>query len=210
MHGNTVRSVWISLGITALSFAVFFFLCGCGKAVYEEGFGTEESAEFDTEKTEESGQTEVQNNRQEEETNVFVYVCGAVKTPGVYELEQGARVCDAVGAAGGLTEKAEASAVNQARVVTDGEQIYVPESSESESGVVDYEVTQGAELNGKVNINTAGKEELMTLTGIGEAKAESIIAYRTEHGSFARTEDLMLVEGIKEGVFHKIKDDIII
>lgn len=210
MHGIIVRSVRIAFRITALLSAVFFFLCGCGRTIQEEGFDVDESVEYSTDKTEDHRKTEVQDENHKTETQVCVYVCGAVNSPGVYELENGARVCDAVEAAGGLTEKAEASAVNQARIVTDGEQIYVPESAESESGVVDYEVTQSTESNGKVNINTAGKEELMTLTGIGETKADSIIAYRTEHGSFAKTEDLMLVEGIKEGVFNKIKDDIII
>lgn len=208
MHGIIGRLVGIVFGITALLSAVFFFLCGCGSTIQEEGFDIDESVEFSADKTEDPGQLEIQDENHETDVQVFVYVCGAVNSPGVYELENGARVCDAVEAAGGLTEKAEASAVNQARLVADGEQIYVPESAES--GVVDYEVTQRTELNGKVNINTAGKEELMTLTGIGETKADSIIAYRTEHGSFAKTEDLMLVDGIKEGVFNKIKDDIII
>ena len=63
---------------------------------------------------------------------------------------------------------------------------------------------------GKININTAGKDELMELTGIGEAKAESILRYREEHGGFQSIEELMQIEGIKEGVFNKIKDDITI
>lgn len=78
------------------------------------------------------------------------------------------------------------------------------------AGVLEDTVTGNADESGKVNINTAGKEELMTLTGIGEAKAQSILDYREEHGQFGSTEDLMQIEGIKEGVFNKIKEDITI
>ena len=145
---------------------------------------------------------------------VFVYVCGAVNAPGVYEIESGARVFEAIRLAGGLSENAAADAVNQARPVTDGEQIRVPTEEEAQNSGAgstaegDFgAVTEGTEKR-KVNINTAGKEELMTLTGIGEAKAESIIEYRTENGRFGSIEDLMLITGIKEGVFNKIKDDI--
>ena len=145
------------------------------------------------------------------EGNVYVYVCGAVNAPGVYELKEGARVYEAIQLAGGLTEAAAADAVNQARIVTDGEQIRVPtvEEAQSRGAGVAGEVTEGTE-NNKININTAGKEELMTLTGIGEAKAESIMDYREKNGSFKSVEELMQIEGIKEGVFNKIKDDITI
>lgn len=146
-----------------------------------------------------------------EEGDVYVYVCGAVNAPGVYELKEGARVFEAIQLAGGLTEAAAADAVNQARIVTDGEQIRVPtvEEAQNQGAGVAGEVTEGTE-NNKININTAGKEELMMLTGIGEAKAESIMDYREKNGSFTSIEELMQIEGIKEGVFNKIKDDITI
>ena len=111
-----------------------------------------------------------------------------------------------------MTAEAAPEAVSQARTVADGEQIYVPTVREVQmqgAGVEDI-VTGNADVSGKVNINTAGKEELMTLTGIGEAKAQSILDYREEHGKFGSIEDLMLIEGIKEGVFNKIKEDITI
>ena len=145
------------------------------------------------------------------EGDVYVYVCGAVNAPGVYELKEGARVFEAIQLAGGLTEAAAADAVNQARIVTDGEQIRVPtvEEAQNQGAGVAGEVTEGTE-NNKININAAGKEELMMLTGIGEAKAESIMDYREKNGSFTSIEELMQIEGIKEGVFNKIKDDITI
>ena len=114
---------------------------------------------------------------------------------------------EAIAKAGGLTENAAAEAVNQARVVVDGEQIYVLSLDEVKGAGVVSEVTERTD-DGKININTAEKEELMTLTGVGEAKAQSIIAYREEQGGFQSIEELMQIEGIKEGVFNKIKDEI--
>ena len=154
----------------------------------------------------------VTQEEQEPAETVYVYVCGAVNAPGVYELKKDARVFEAITLAGGMTAEAAPEAVSQARTVADGEQIYVPTVQEVQvqgSGVEDI-VTGNADVSGKVNINTAGKEELMTLTGIGEAKAQSILDYREEHGQFGSIEDLMLIEGIKEGVFNKIKEDITI
>ena len=148
------------------------------------------------------------------EKKVFVYVCGAVNAPGVYEVESDSRVFEAIELAGGVTAEAVPELIDQARTVTDGERIYVPDQEEAEAfqngtGGLETGVTDGSE-KGKININTAGKDELMELTGIGEAKAESILKYREEHGSFQSIEELMQIEGIKEGVFNKIKDDITI
>ena len=200
----------------ALIFIVFFFFAGCGSADTEEN-GIEEITLTDegTEETAEKDETS-ENNGEEQadaaEQTVFVYVCGEVRSPGVYELRADARVFEAISSAGGITEDAAPDAVNQARVIADGEQIYVPtveEAASQETGVGGTTVTKGTE-NIKININTAGKEELMTLTGIGEAKADDILKYREEHGSFGSIEELMQINGIKEGVFNKIKDDITI
>ena len=201
----------------ALIFIVFFFFAGCGSKDAEEN-GVEEIVLADDDAAEEeAGQDEASENNGEEQTDtaaqtVFVYVCGAVESPGVYELRADARVFEAISSAGGITEEAAPDAVNQARVIVDGEQIYVPtveEASSQTAGGGETTGTKGKE-NEKVNINTAGKEELMTLTGIGEAKADDILKYREEHGSFGSIEELMQISGIKEGVFNKIKDDITI
>ena len=149
------------------------------------------------------------------EKKAFVYVCGAVNAPGVYEVESDSRVFEAIELAGGVTAEAVPELIDQARTVTDGERIYVPNREEAENGGTEglgTEVTGISDGNekGKININTAGKDELMELTGIGEAKAESILRYREEHGGFQSIEELMQIEGIKEGVFNKIKDDITI
>ena len=117
--------------------------------------------------------------------------------------------------AGGMTKKAAAEAVNQAGRLTDGQQIYVPSKDEQASGVGSVDGQQasgsteaGGADGGKVNLNTASKEELMTLSGIGEVKADAMVRYREEHGSFQSVEDVKKIEGIKDGVFNKIKDQI--
>ena len=200
----------------ALIFIVFFFFAGCGSADTEEN-GVEEITLTDeeTEEAAENAETSENNGGEQADTagqTVFVHVCGAVESPGVYELRADARVFEAISSAGGITEDAAPDAVNQARVIADGEQIYVPtveEAASQQTGVGGTTVTKGTE-SVKVNINTAGKEELMTLTGIGEAKADDILKYREEHGSFGSIEELMQINGIKEGVFNKIKDEITI
>lgn len=140
-----------------------------------------------------------------EEASVVVYVCGAVERPGVYELPAGSRIYEALEAAGGMTEEAFEGYLNQACLLEDGEQLFVPTQEERNA----QEPNAGS-ADGKINLNTATKEELMTLTGIGESKAESIIRYREENGRFQSIEDIMKIEGIKSGVFHKIKDHIVV
>ena len=196
-----MKAVWLPILAAALVSA------GCSD---KDGESLEELSVSAESETEEEGA--VPQEEQEPAETVYVYVCGAVNAPGVYELKKDARVFEAITLAGGMTAEAAPEAVSQARTVADGEQIYVPTVREVQmqgSGVEDI-VTGNADVSGKVNINTAGKEELMTLTGIGEAKAQSILDYREEHGSFGSIEELMQIEGIKEGVFNKIKQDIMI
>lgn len=136
---------------------------------------------------------------------VYVHVCGEVKKPGVYALLPDSRVAEAVEAAGGFTEEAQETSVNLARKVEDGEQLYVLSVEESRAQGASITAASGSD---RVDINTASKEVLMELPGIGEAKAEAIISYRSQHGRFERIEDLTNIEGIKNGVFEKIKDKI--
>lgn len=167
---------------------------------------------------------------------VFVHVCGAVNNPGVYELAAAARIYEAVASAGGCTADASADSLNLAQAVTDGMRVYVPTVQEAKaaaaagntasaagssadgqwvSGADSSKAQDGAGTKAqdsaaetKVSINTAAKEELMTLPGIGESKAESIITYREEHGAFGSIEEIMEISGIKESVFSKIKEKI--
>ncbi|MCR4740024.1 MAG: helix-hairpin-helix domain-containing protein [Lachnospiraceae bacterium] len=137
---------------------------------------------------------------------VTVYICGQIINPGVYELAQGSRIVNAVNTAGGVTGKAAIQAVNLAEPLIDGAMIYIPSVSEIETGKISGD--QGGGSGSLVNINTADKAKLMTIKGIGEAKAEKIIAYREANGAFGSIEDIMRIPGIKQGMFNKIKDSI--
>lgn len=133
---------------------------------------------------------------------IWVYVCGAVESPGVVCLSSGSRAADALEEAGGFAADAAEEAVNLAAKVSDGEKLYFPTREE-------YAV-QGTwqEAGGLVNINTADAAQLCTLPGIGESRAADIIAYREAHGGFGVCEDIMQVTGIKESVYSKISDKI--
>jgi len=149
-----------------------------------------------------SAETEAQQEKTSEtEAEILVHVCGAVKVPGVYQIAGDARVYQAVEAAGGFLEEAQTGAVNLADTLKDGQQIWIP--SEGEEMVKSVQPSDG-----KISINRAAKEELMQLPGIGESRADAIIAYRTEHGDFSKPEDIMLVPGIKEAAYAKLKDRI--
>ena len=173
---------------------------GCGSYSYERYTTAEEAESIYVAADAES------LSAQEEAAVICVYVCGAVRKSGVYTLDAGARVCDAVAAAGGLTEEADETAVNQAKKLDDGEQVTIPAKAETggESGV-----SAGAgNAAGRVNINTADRDALMTLSGIGEVKAADIIAYREAHGRFQKKEDIMQVPGIKKSLYAKIEEQI--
>ena len=200
----------------------FLFLSGCGEKAEEHGLeelsvsgetgGAEDGSDAGTASgsvdTSDAGTASGSGDTSDAE--ICVYICGAVHEPGVYELPEGSRVHEALEMAGGMTEEAAAYALNLARIAVDGEQIYVPDAEEIQGQSILSGSAGGSGYEKKVNINTASMEELMTLTGIGEAKAESIIRYREENGGFQSIEDLMEIGGIKEGVFEKIKDDITI
>lgn len=145
-----------------------------------------------------------------EEAYVAVYVCGAVNEPAVYYLNKGALKQDALDAAGGFAEGAATAYVNLAEQVTEGEKIYFPYAEElTESLLLTEGSGKDAEIDGKINLNTATIGELMTLPGIGESKAAAIIQYREEHGAFKSPEDIKKISGIKDGVYDKIKDFIV-
>lgn len=135
-----------------------------------------------------------------QETYIYIQLCGAVENEGVYKVAIGTRVFEAIEKAGGLSPDAAIEAVNQAREVKDGEQIYFPTRNEVMTGTYKKET-----MPSLININTASKEDLMTLPGIGEARALSIIQFREENNGFQCIEDIMRVSGIKEAMFEKIK-----
>lgn len=174
--------------------------------------------------------TEKTENIETNDSQSFVvYVSGYVNNPGVYELSAGSRVIDAIDAAGGYSKEAYDNYLNLASLIADGQMIYVPSEEEVESGSIERGAASGADGSGVggvtggngggnggnssgsgalVNINQASKEELMTLPGIGESKADKIIAYREENGRFSTPEGIMEISGIKDGLYNKIKDKI--
>ena len=144
---------------------------------------------------------------------VYVDVDGAVVRPGVYRLKEGARVSQALDAAGGLTVEADVTGLNRASKIIDGQKIYVPTVGEQQAAAAvggaesSAATTPGAgSSSGLVNINTASAAELQTLSGIGPSMAQSIIDERTKNGAFASVDDLMRVSGIGEKKLAKIKD----
>lgn len=160
---------------------------------------------------------------QKSQSVCYVYICGAVRQPGVYVLDSGSRIYEAVALAGGLTAEASAESVNQALEVSDGQMIRILTKEETAAGAGeiatntndsdsgqptsadDSRSAQQAD-DGKININTASVSELMTLPGIGQKKAESIISYRESNGAFSDIEQIMSVDGIKEGVYNRVKE----
>ncbi|MBP5701822.1 MAG: helix-hairpin-helix domain-containing protein [Lachnospiraceae bacterium] len=144
-----------------------------------------------------------------EELTIVVYICGSVQDPGVYELPAGSRVCDGLEAAGGFSEGADEKRINLAGMLEDGDMVFFPEVGEElAEGASDY-ITGREEQSATdalININTAGEQALCTLPGIGSSKAQAIISYREEHGSFKDIKEIMNVNGIGENLFNQIKD----
>ena len=144
-----------------------------------------------------------------QETVIFVDIKGAVKNPGVYQMKAGDRVKDALDAAGGLTDEADSQKVNLAQRVEDQMVIVVPKVGEEVTEMPAGATSKEASKEGKVNINTATVEELKTLKGVGEKKAEAIIDYRKKNGSFKTKEDLMKVRGIGKKLFESFQERIV-
>ena len=175
--------------------------------------------------------SEAVSDKEMQQAMIYVDVCGAVANPGVFQLAAGSRVFQAIEAAGGYLPEAALTCVNRAGVLTDGQQLYILTQEEMERQWLDPAEMAGAsdgQMNGsagtgqntgmtaqvqqdnRININTADEAQLTTLTGIGATRAQAIIAYREENGPFAAIEDIMNVQGIKEGTFAKIKDEIVV
>lgn len=136
------------------------------------------------------------------EETIKIDIKGEINNPGVYELESGKRIIDAIEISGGLTSKAITKDINLSKKLVDEMVIYIPDM------VNTCEIKEDINNdNGLININTASKEQLDSLSGIGESKALAIIEYRKEN-KFNVIEDLMNVSGISESLFNKIKDEI--
>lgn len=183
---------------------ILLLLVGVGGLLPKKEEAVEESEAVVTtvlaEKTEESTTLE---------TVIFVDIKGEVKKPGVYQMKAGDRVKDAIDAAGGLTVEADSQKVNLAQRVEDQMVIVVPKVGEEAEAIPAGTTNKEAAKEGKVNINTATVEELKTLKGVGEKKAEAIIEYRKKNGSFKTKEDLMKVRGIGKKLFESFEERIV-
>lgn len=247
-----IRSVQLIFSI--FMFLIFAGLTGCkddGAEFLEKELAQEESTETSGVDLEQEDPTDAESGvsekkqvdtvqetaaaKQQPEISeipemIYVDICGAVTSPGVYELPSGSRVFQAIEKAGGYLPEAAASYLNRAKGLSDGQQIYVPTQAEVDSQMIQVtedgqeatsetapgnnnEEGSAGENTGtdqKINLNTADVSQLTTLTGVGESKALAIIAYREENGPFTSIEDIMNVPGIKEGTYEKIKDKIAI
>jgi len=215
--------------------AVLFFLCGCSmkdSGLYQisaddsdlyqisaddSGLyqGSEENINSYQTKENNSVISGNEDETVESDTTIYVHVCGAVNNPGVYEFSLGERVFDAIEAAGGFDEEASQDYLNLAKQLSDGMKIVVPTKTEvinmpveSEGLFEDNSLSGNDNKSGLININTADKERLCQISGIGETKADAIISYRDNYGYFKSTEDIMNVSGIGSGTYDRIKDEI--
>ena len=199
-----------------------------GEEAFEKDFSEEIGETVSAPSQEVNGEDEPTRPESVSEPELLcVHVCGAVMRPGVYELPTGCRVYEAVREAGGFAENADQNYVNQAQTLRDGVKLVIPTKEEVEAfsadgdgstralaGIVDESAWEieteesGTASDGRININTASEAELCNIPGIGGTRAAAIAAYRESNGSFQKSEDIMKVSGIKEGLYEKIKDSI--
>ena len=160
-----------------------------------------------------------EDNEENKSNKILIHVTGAVKSQGIVILKENSRIMDAIEAAGGEREDADLEKLNLAYILQDGEKLYVPSKNEkenkeyvsTESGnnvIIEGANNEKETQNNMININTATKEQLITLDGVGEATANKIIKYREEKGKFGKIDDIKNVPGIGDAKFENIKDKI--
>ena len=148
-----------------------------------------------------------EKTEEKHDEKIFVDVKGAVKHPGVFETTKDKRVKDLIEEAGGLLDDADTSTLNLSQKVKDQMVIYILKHGEKPKQMTENATTSSS--SGEIiNINTANKEQLMKISGVGKTKAEAIIAHREKNGDFKKKEDITKVRGIGKSTFEKIKDKI--
>ena len=158
---------------------------------------------------EENESMEVITKKEEKESiKIVVDIKGEIKNPNIYWLEEGCIIEDLINIAGGITEEGDLSKINRAQKLNDHEVVIIPNINDKESEIEN--IIPSSNDKNKVNINTASINELDTLSGIGPSKAESIIKYREENGTFKSIEEIKNVTGIGEALFEKFKENITI
>lgn len=200
--GETPKGAWM---IKKAIFRIIVIVCVCFlfAACEKEDVSVELSGEAEHKEQKITGS----KNENKGQDCIVVYVNGAVKHPGVYTMHPGDRIYQAVDMAGGMTSDARKDALNLAETIADAQNIHIMTKSEYRKGHKNNIRKQSGDTDTKlVNINTADKEQLTILPGIGEAKAEAVIAYREEKGFFSSKEDIKKVSGIGEATYTNIKD----
>jgi competence protein ComEA len=154
--------------------------------------------------------TSIENKDSKENKDITAYINGEVKNPGVYKMKSDSRVEDLVKLAGGFTESSDRNRLNLAKKLRDEDYIYVDKKGDVKNGTTASSAlsNSGVGQNGKININTASKDELKSISGIGDVTAQKIIEYREKNGTFSTIEDLKKVGRIGDKTLEKIKDKI--
>lgn len=210
--------------IAIIAIVMASFVTGCVKTSqnFEDYFMDEEveTISDDLEQEEDSTSNNNSSMNQNASSNsdmiIYVHIGGAVNNPGVVKLNAGGRLFEAVEKAGGFTDNASKDYCNLALVVSDGEQYYIPTDDEVMSMAEKQDVSSKEDVtshydeDGRLNINLASKDELIKLPGIGATRADAILSYREENGSFAKIEDVKKINGIKDALFSQIKEYIIV
>lgn len=202
-------------GIVLLGIAVFLLVTQQEKDDKELLIETSSTTEVTVDTKKEQDQA----NDESKSAKIYVDISGAVKQPGVYQLSEGARLFDLLKQVGGLTEDAAIQTVNQAMIIQDQQKIIILTQAQAESldteninngNLEEKSVEKSPKDAEKLNINQADLTQLQQLSGIGEKKAQAIIDYRNENGSFKTIEDLAKVTGIGEKTVEKLRDSITI
>lgn len=189
---------------------VLAFLCSL--ALVGGYFYYQNSSDNDVEDLNFTPSTSVENKsddtEKKDDTKIFVDVKGAVKRPGVYETTKEKRVKDIIDEAGGLLEDADTSNINLSQKLKDQMVVYILKKGEKPKNIGDSTSSTSGDTGATININTANKEQLMKISGVGKTKAEAIIEYREKNGDFKNKEEITKVKGIGKSTFEKIKDKI--
>lgn len=179
---------------------IFIFLIGCYYLISKN-----DTKEYENIYLEDN--VVIENQVGEEISKIKIHIIGEVINPGMYELDEGARIYDAVRIAGGTTDVSDINKINLAYELSDGEKIYIPSIFDEEN---EYTLSNEEKNSNKININKATSEDLQTISGIGPSLASKIIAYREENGKFNSIEELKNVSGIGDKKYESISQFVVV
>ncbi len=186
--------------IVTVMFILFFFYVFVSSNLFND---KKKNNEVDIVK--ENNEIETDNKSIEK---IIVDIKGEVVNPNTYEVKEDDRVIDVINKAGGLTDKADVTVINLSEKIYDEMVIVIPSKEENIEKNYSNNINNQKSSDSKISINTASKEELMSLNGIGKSKAENIIEYRSKNGKFKSIDEIKNVSGIGDTIFEKIKDNI--